>query len=62
MNDEVERMRNEVVLTYLEVFFRHLPGGNDGNHETLQTWERVLQPGYEPSTSETGAGSSALSH
>jgi hypothetical protein len=37
VNDEVERMRNEVAVAQLEVLFLHLLAGNDGNHEKLQT-------------------------
>jgi hypothetical protein len=35
MNNELEKMRKEVVMVLLEVLFLHLPGGTEENHKSL---------------------------
>jgi hypothetical protein len=37
VNNELERMRKEVVMAEFKVLSRHLPGGTEENHEKLQS-------------------------
>jgi hypothetical protein len=42
VNDELERMRKEVVMAYSEVLSQHLSGRSEGNHENLQSGQLVF--------------------
>jgi hypothetical protein len=35
MNNELERMWKEAVMTYFKVLSQKMPGGTEGNHENL---------------------------
>jgi hypothetical protein len=51
VNDELERMRKEVVVTYFKVVFQYLPGGDDEGHANPVRFveNQTLQPPkYEP--------------
>jgi hypothetical protein len=37
MNDELVRIRNEVVTPYLDVIFQHLPGWTEENQNKAQS-------------------------
>jgi hypothetical protein len=41
VNNKLERMRKEAVVTYLKVLCRRLPGGTEVNHENVSQCSRL---------------------
>jgi hypothetical protein len=53
MNDEMERICKEAIMTYYKALSRDLPGGTEENRETLQSGSPVSRKIFEAGTSQT---------